>query len=117
MGYYIHSCHKMRYKGNYDPSFLLCPESYRFIPINACLDKLDKSKYSRLAAEEENSDAESTFDAASALILHGNQAMPFQLYADVFLTNENRKRRELLEVLEYCQLAGIASKNMLLFRK
>ena len=48
MGYYIHSCQKMRYKGNYSPSFLLCPESYSFIPIEVCLPKLDSIKYSRL---------------------------------------------------------------------
>lgn len=25
MGFYIHSCHKMRYKADYAPSDLLCP--------------------------------------------------------------------------------------------
>ena len=48
MGYYIHSCQKMRYKGNYYPSYLLCPESYIFMPIETCLPKLDRTKYSRL---------------------------------------------------------------------
>ena len=28
MGYYIHSCPKMRYKGDYKPSELLCPVTY-----------------------------------------------------------------------------------------
>ena len=27
MGYYIHTCHKMRYKAGYRPSELLCPEA------------------------------------------------------------------------------------------
>lgn len=52
MGYYVHSCQKMRYKGNYSPSFLLCPESYKFVPIKPCLPKLDASKYSRLNDEQ-----------------------------------------------------------------
>lgn len=28
MGFYIHSCPKMRYKGRLTPSYLLCPEVY-----------------------------------------------------------------------------------------
>lgn len=51
MGYYIHSCPKMKYKGEYSPSFLLCPESYRFVPIEQCAPKLDASKYSRFNDE------------------------------------------------------------------
>lgn len=48
MGFYIHSCPKMRYKGKIGPSFLLCPEIYSWHPIESCLPKLDKNKYSRL---------------------------------------------------------------------
>ncbi|XP_031569440.1 arginyl-tRNA--protein transferase 1-like [Actinia tenebrosa] len=48
MGFYIHSCPKMRYKGNYYPSFLVCPETYNWVPIEKCRPKLDSSKYSRL---------------------------------------------------------------------
>ncbi|GBO41815.1 hypothetical protein AVEN_228590-1, partial [Araneus ventricosus] len=38
----------MRYKGHYVPSFLLCPETYTFQPIEKCKPLLDASKYSRL---------------------------------------------------------------------
>ncbi|XP_074030594.1 arginyltransferase 1 isoform X2 [Leptinotarsa decemlineata] len=48
MGFYIHSCPKMRYKGKLTPSFLLCPETYCWIPIEKCIEKLDAQKYSRL---------------------------------------------------------------------
>ncbi|XP_066246857.1 arginyl-tRNA--protein transferase 1 isoform X3 [Euwallacea similis] len=48
MGFYIHSCPKMRYKGKLHSSVLLCPETYCWFPIEKCLDKLDASKYSRL---------------------------------------------------------------------
>ncbi|XP_063243298.1 arginyl-tRNA--protein transferase 1 isoform X2 [Bacillus rossius redtenbacheri] len=51
MGFYIHSCVKMRYKANYRPSFLLCPETYRWIPVERCLPLLDVSKYSRLCED------------------------------------------------------------------
>ena len=52
MGYYVHSCQKMRYKGNYSPSFLLCPDSYNFMPIETCRPKIDQAKYSRLCDRE-----------------------------------------------------------------
>nr|CAI5853600.1 unnamed protein product [Callosobruchus analis] len=54
MGFYIHSCQKMRYKGRLTPSFLLCPETYQWFPIGKCIKLLDESKYARLA---ENLDA------------------------------------------------------------
>ena len=47
MGYYIHSCPKMRYKAKMSPSYLLCPETYEWFDINKCLSKLDTAKYSR----------------------------------------------------------------------
>ena len=47
MGFYIHSCPKMRYKGEYRPSDLLCPETYVWVPIEQCLPSLDNSKYCR----------------------------------------------------------------------
>ncbi|XP_043375671.1 arginyl-tRNA--protein transferase 1 isoform X2 [Dermochelys coriacea] len=47
MGFYIHSCPKMRYKGQYRPSDLLCPETYVWVPIEQCLPTLEHSKYCR----------------------------------------------------------------------
>lgn len=47
MGYYAHSCKKMRYKGNFHPSDLLCPETYQWFPIEKCLGLLDACKYCR----------------------------------------------------------------------
>uniref|UniRef100_H2Y4K1 Arginyl-tRNA--protein transferase 1 n=1 Tax=Ciona savignyi TaxID=51511 RepID=H2Y4K1_CIOSA len=48
MGYYIQSCPKMRYKSAYKPSYLLCPESYEWVPIEKCEATLQESPYSRL---------------------------------------------------------------------
>eukprot|EP00731_Ephydatia_muelleri_P018197 Em0011g237a len=52
MGFYVHSCPKMRYKGHYAPSYLACPESHRFVAIELCLPKLDAHKYSVLDDDE-----------------------------------------------------------------
>ena len=48
LGFYIHTCPKMRYKGQYKPSWLLCPESYTWQTIAECLPKLDRIKYLKL---------------------------------------------------------------------
>lgn len=49
MGFYIHSCPKMSYKGSYTPSSLLCPERLTWVPLELCRPVLDAHKYSRLS--------------------------------------------------------------------
>lgn len=55
MGYYIHSCVKMRYKGTYAPSYLLDPESLQWNLLDAAYrEKLDKRKYVSLSHDTKN---------------------------------------------------------------
>ncbi len=68
MGFYIHSCQKMRYKGNFSPSFLLCPENYTWKLLDDDLrKKLDQQKYIKFgepqeaAADNNNEDIEQVF--------------------------------------------------------
>lgn len=49
MGFYIHTCPKMSYKGSYSPSFLLCPERLTWVPLELCRPVLDAQKYARLS--------------------------------------------------------------------
>lgn len=49
LGYYIHSCPKMRYKAAYNPSELLCPVRYQWIPFQAAKPVLDKTAYACLS--------------------------------------------------------------------
>jgi hypothetical protein len=52
MGYYIHSCIKMRYKGEYKPSYLLDPETYEWNPLDGELRALlDTKSYVSLSRE------------------------------------------------------------------
>jgi len=46
MGYYIHSCPKMRYKGRFLPAHLLSPTTMAWHSIEKCLPQLEESKYS-----------------------------------------------------------------------
>ncbi|KAL5230696.1 hypothetical protein ABZP36_029472 [Zizania latifolia] len=49
LGYYIHSCNKMRYKAAYRPSELLCPVRYEWIHYDIAKRLLDKNLYSVLS--------------------------------------------------------------------
>lgn len=45
MGFYIQSCQKMRYKGEYSPSYLADPETYDWYPLEKCTPLLNKNRY------------------------------------------------------------------------
>ena len=51
-GFYIHSCQKMRYKGEYSPSYLADPEEYTWHPIEECRPLLDQYRYASFAHPE-----------------------------------------------------------------
>ncbi|KAK0116963.1 Arginyl-tRNA--protein transferase 1 [Cadophora gregata f. sp. sojae] len=51
-GFYIHSCIKMRYKGDFSPQYMLDPDSYAWDPLDTELKKkLDKTKFFSLSRE------------------------------------------------------------------
>ncbi|KAK0468337.1 arginine-tRNA-protein transferase [Desarmillaria tabescens] len=52
LGYYIHSCQKMRYKGQYSPSFLVDPETYEWYPLEQCTSLLDANRYACFSCPE-----------------------------------------------------------------
>ncbi|KAL9230188.1 hypothetical protein vseg_005574 [Gypsophila vaccaria] len=49
LGYYIHSCPKMRYKAAYSPSELLCPLRYEWVLYDFAKPLLDRKKYTILS--------------------------------------------------------------------
>ena len=101
MGYYVHSCQKMRYKGQYFPSFLLCPESYCFIPIEVCRPKLDANRYARLNDEPTDPEqVETWFD--KSLILFQRQLMPYPIFKAICGADQDPK------VKEYASFVGLA---------
>ncbi|KAF2760622.1 arginine-tRNA-protein transferase 1 [Pseudovirgaria hyperparasitica] len=62
MGFYIHSCVKMRYKGTYKPQYVLDPESLDWNPLEGRMRALlDTKKYVSLSRE----DIEKSADAAA----------------------------------------------------
>ncbi|OWR49466.1 arginyl-tRNA-protein transferase 1 isoform 1 [Danaus plexippus plexippus] len=104
MGFYIHTCTKMRYKGKFHPSDLLCPETFKWFPIKECIAKLEISKYSRfdpdLDGVDENYPTDN--DVNNIKVLSNGQV---QIYK-VFKRKAGRKYNEEFEVLEYARLVG-----------
>ncbi|XP_058666468.1 arginyl-tRNA--protein transferase 1 isoform X5 [Ammospiza caudacuta] len=112
MGFYIHSCPKMRYKGQYRPSDLLCPETYVWTPIEQCLPLLERSKYSRFNQDGKAVDEGRLKELGRVRVLHKRTVMPYSVY---------KKRRkgpsDEASVQQYASLVGqTCSERMLLFR-
>ncbi|XP_043568632.1 arginyl-tRNA--protein transferase 1 isoform X9 [Chiloscyllium plagiosum] len=113
MGFYIHSCPKMKYKGQYHPSDLLCPETYAWVPIEKCRTKLDQSKYSRLN-EDINAEDENSFrDLGRVLVLYKNAVMPYSIYQ----RRKKGRADDEAAVRQYASLVGqTCAERMLLYR-
>nr|XP_048712275.1 arginyl-tRNA--protein transferase 1 isoform X1 [Caretta caretta] len=112
MGFYIHSCPKMRYKGQYRPSDLLCPETYVWVPIEQCLPTLEHSKYCRFNQDLKAVDEGCIKELGRVRVLHKRTVMPYSVY---------KKRRkgpsDETSVQQYASLVGqTCSERMLLFR-
>ncbi|XP_041644797.1 arginyl-tRNA--protein transferase 1 isoform X4 [Cheilinus undulatus] len=103
LGFYIHSCPKMRYKGQYRPSDLLCPETYAWVPIERCLPHLENSRYARFNQDPEAGDARLLKDVGRALVLYRRTVMPYAAYS--------RKRKGPSDEAEVQQYAGLVGQD------
>ncbi|KAI8362799.1 arginine-tRNA-protein transferase [Blakeslea trispora] len=56
MGFYIHTCPKMNYKGNYSPSDLLDPIDYTWHPIETFKEQLDHQSFVSFVQETKKRD-------------------------------------------------------------
>ncbi|XP_008296829.1 arginyl-tRNA--protein transferase 1 isoform X1 [Stegastes partitus] len=112
LGFYIHSCPKMRYKGQYRPSDLLCPETFVWVPIERCLPQLENSRYARFNQDPDAGDARVLKDVGRALVLYRRTVMPYAAYS--------RKRKGSSDETEVQQYAGLVGQDcaerILLFR-
>ena len=131
MGFYIHSCPKMRYKAKYSGSYLLCPDTYNWVPVDKCQPILDQTKYARLADPDLPNLRKINFDLGTVLILHERQAMSFSMYKE-WRQGAPGLRRDIdnddddepmdvekddASVKEYAELVGERlTQKMLLFR-
>lgn len=54
IGFYVHECKKMHYKTRFKPSRLLCSETWEYVPLEICLEKLKGKKYARFSTNPSN---------------------------------------------------------------
>nr|XP_016999684.2 arginyl-tRNA--protein transferase 1 isoform X1 [Drosophila takahashii] len=114
MGFYIHSCPKMRYKGKLSASYLLCPETYEWLPLtDAIRAKLDEQKYQRL-----NEDATAR-DVNEFLLEHLDEVM---LLLDAQTCADYKHYKQLRgpdndvdTIIEYSKLVGKACAHRMLY--
>ncbi|XP_061693213.1 arginyl-tRNA--protein transferase 1 isoform X4 [Syngnathoides biaculeatus] len=112
LGFYIHSCPKMRYKGQYRPSDLLCPETYVWITIEQCLPHLENSRYARFNPNLDEGDACVLKDVGRVLVLHRRTVMPYSVYC-----RKQKGSGDETEVKEYATLVGQnCAEKILLYR-
>lgn len=106
MGYYIHSCQKMRYKGEYCPSELLCPEKFVWVELtNDIRQLLDQQKYTILSTVKTGSpvgDNWTEIDVNSCFMVSSGRTVKFGDYVTRFrsLTERFRNQPELINRIE-----------------
>ncbi|XP_031140204.1 arginyl-tRNA--protein transferase 1 isoform X2 [Sander lucioperca] len=112
LGFYIHSCPKMRYKGQYRPSDLLCPETYAWVPIEQCLPQLENSRYARFNQDPDAGDTRLLKDVGRALVLYKRAVMTYAAY-----TRKCKGSSDETEVQQYAGLVGQdCAERILLYR-
>ncbi|XP_049620429.1 arginyl-tRNA--protein transferase 1 isoform X2 [Suncus etruscus] len=113
MGFYIHSCPKMKYKSQYRPSDLLCPETYVWVPFEQCLPSLEKSKYCRFNQDPTAVDEGGSREPDRLQVFHRKAVLPYGVYR----MQQREPPEEAAAVLQYAALVGQkCSERMLLFR-
>jgi len=100
MGYYVHSCPKMRYKGKYHPSDLCSPVSYNWHDIGECIPKLDENKYSTFE-EDSYKPPERKASVQKLLIYFRGEVLPYSEALKRPLSSiEQEKMTQFLELAE-----------------
>jgi len=103
MGYYVHSCPKMRYKGRFLPSDLLSPvHASTWHDITKCTPLLDRDKYNSFEEVEVRGgrEEEEKQDIGQVMVFTAGQEMKYRDY----LTRAGI--REDSEVKGYLELVG-----------
>ncbi|KAI9368448.1 arginine-tRNA-protein transferase [Aspergillus egyptiacus] len=105
MGYYIHSCQKMRYKGTFRPQYILDPESPNWDPLDGELaQKLDIRPYVSLSRDRrqaatdtdtDTSPTKSSTEAEAEAEINDEEVSLFDLHMPGVLTREEVKRLDL----------------------
>ncbi|EFC49361.1 arginyltransferase 1-like protein [Naegleria gruberi] len=93
LGFYIHSCQKMKYKGQYSPSEILCFDTYTWVPLNDELkSKLEENKYFTFNEQAEKKRGLEFEENDGLSIFFNREIIPSQLLNMLPLSTDARKR-------------------------
>lgn len=108
MGFYIHSCVKMRYKGNINASYLLCPETFIFHDYKWCKANFDLGKTNRLTLDQDVSDPDPITSVDDVRVLARETAMSYEVYRSEFRKSTDQPEAEphRKRVEEYARMVG-----------
>ncbi|KAJ5190558.1 uncharacterized protein N7498_009543 [Penicillium cinerascens] len=96
MGYYIHSCVKMRYKGAFRPQYILDPESNGWDPLAGELsEKLDKRSYVSLSRDRSTNPDDSTSNQSLDGAVNEEELSLFDIHMPGVLTMDEVKALDL----------------------
>ena len=103
MGFYVQSCPKMNYKSKYKAGYLLCPETYQYVPIAKCVPKLKASPYTRLADDDvPNAKEGCTEEELNRVPMFANmELLSFEVY------RQEHGEAPVQLVKEYIELVGL----------
>jgi len=77
LGFYIHSCQKMKYKAQYYPSEVLCNETFTWVPLDKqLLQKLDQQKYFKFNEAEESVREKDFPEIEGIYVLFSGEVLP-----------------------------------------
>lgn len=82
MGFYIDTCQKMKYKGEFHPSELLCPESYIWVPILDCLTNKSHNFLELAGSLSKNPEMDlTTLDVSNFVIQNAKISLQRKVYS------------------------------------
>jgi len=123
MGYYVPSSKKMRYKGDYFPSYLLDPEKYSWHPLQPVVSMLDKYRYVSFANPAHSLEGRNVpamdpeyeiSDEEASGIWCEDDSDGCQPLKDSIYWEEPSQRTAILQTIEYLGI-GLASKSTFTF--
>lgn len=99
MGFYIYDCQKMRYKGEYYPSEILCPISLKFYPLDDPeVIKVLKEKNNQPLSKTDGKHPNLFLDVAAIQTIFNQislefnqQSISLSVFLDIYLNNKYKK--------------------------
>lgn len=89
LGFYIHSCQKMKYKGEYSPSYLADPETYTWHPLKTCVPLLENYRYACFTSPDHSLEGAPNHEED---VLNDNVEVPSEIINQIYIIKSSRQQ-------------------------